>query len=104
MAGPLHRQAYRYRVFATFLASFSIYSGLRTVDHVCVLGSQKAAWFEDPDGNVLCLHEVMLDRVAYGAPRRSGGVEQFGQLAEDEHAAHVHVRSGHHEVFAAVGL
>jgi catechol 2,3-dioxygenase-like lactoylglutathione lyase family enzyme len=33
--------------------------GLKTVDHVCVLGSQKAAWFEDPDGNVLCLHEVV---------------------------------------------
>jgi catechol 2,3-dioxygenase-like lactoylglutathione lyase family enzyme len=32
---------------------------LKTVDHVCVLGSQKAAWFEDPDGNVLCLHEVV---------------------------------------------
>ena len=31
--------------------------GLKTVDHVCVLGSEKAAWFEDPDGNVLCLHE-----------------------------------------------
>jgi catechol 2,3-dioxygenase-like lactoylglutathione lyase family enzyme len=33
--------------------------GLKTVDHVCVLGAQKAAWFEDPDGNVLCLHEVI---------------------------------------------
>jgi catechol 2,3-dioxygenase-like lactoylglutathione lyase family enzyme len=33
--------------------------GLKTVEHVCVLGSQKAAWFEDPDGNVLCLHEVV---------------------------------------------
>jgi predicted enzyme related to lactoylglutathione lyase len=33
--------------------------GLKTVDHVCVLGSEKAAWFEDPDGNVLCLHEVI---------------------------------------------
>lgn len=33
--------------------------GLKTNQHVCVLGSQKAAWFEDPDGNVLCLHEVM---------------------------------------------
>jgi catechol 2,3-dioxygenase-like lactoylglutathione lyase family enzyme len=31
--------------------------GLRTVDHVCVLGSEKAAWFEDPDHNILCLHE-----------------------------------------------
>jgi catechol 2,3-dioxygenase-like lactoylglutathione lyase family enzyme len=33
--------------------------GLKTVEHVCVLGSQKAAWFEDPTGNVLCLHEVV---------------------------------------------
>ncbi|MDQ0093937.1 VOC family protein [Paeniglutamicibacter psychrophenolicus] len=30
---------------------------LKTVDHVCVLGSEKAAWFKDPDGNILCLHE-----------------------------------------------
>ncbi len=30
---------------------------LRTVEHVCVLGSEKAAWFKDPAGNVLCLHE-----------------------------------------------
>ena len=30
---------------------------LKTVDHVCVLGAEKAAWFKDPDGNVLCLHE-----------------------------------------------
>lgn len=33
--------------------------GLTTVDHVCVLGSEKAAWFLDPDGNVLCLHESL---------------------------------------------
>jgi hypothetical protein len=33
--------------------------GLRTVEHVCVLGSEKAAWFTDPDGNVLCLHELV---------------------------------------------
>lgn len=32
---------------------------LTTVDHVCVLGSEKAAWFHDPAGNVLCLHEVI---------------------------------------------
>lgn len=31
--------------------------GLRTTDHVCVLGSEKAAWFADPEGNLLCLHE-----------------------------------------------
>lgn len=29
----------------------------RTVGHVCVLGSEKAAWFRDPEGNILCLHE-----------------------------------------------
>jgi len=33
------------------------YPGLKTIDHVCVLGSEKAAWFEDPEGNILCLHE-----------------------------------------------
>ncbi len=32
--------------------------GLKTVDHVCVLGSTKAAWFTDTEGNILCLHEV----------------------------------------------
>ena len=33
------------------------YPGLKTVEHVCVLGAEKAAWFEDPEGNILCLHE-----------------------------------------------
>lgn len=33
--------------------------GLKTVEHVCVLGSEKAAWFEDTEGNILCLHEDM---------------------------------------------
>jgi len=33
------------------------YPGLKTVDHVCVLGAEKAAWFQDPEGNILCLHE-----------------------------------------------
>jgi catechol 2,3-dioxygenase-like lactoylglutathione lyase family enzyme len=31
--------------------------GLRTVEHVCVLGAEKAAWFQDPEGNILCLHQ-----------------------------------------------
>lgn len=31
--------------------------GLKTVNHVVVMGSEKAAWFKDPDGNILCLHE-----------------------------------------------
>ncbi|RZL87213.1 MAG: VOC family protein [Variovorax sp.] len=35
--------------------------GLKTVDHVCVLGSEKAAWFEDTEGNILCLHEDIAE-------------------------------------------
>jgi catechol 2,3-dioxygenase-like lactoylglutathione lyase family enzyme len=31
--------------------------GFKTVEHVCVLGSEKAAWFGDGEGNILCLHE-----------------------------------------------
>lgn len=31
--------------------------GLKTIGHVCVLGAEKAAWFEDTEGNILCLHE-----------------------------------------------
>ena len=31
--------------------------GFRTVGHVCVLGSEKAAWFSDPEGNILCIHQ-----------------------------------------------
>ena len=33
------------------------FPGLKTENHVCVLGSEKAAWFRDPEGNILCLHE-----------------------------------------------
>jgi predicted enzyme related to lactoylglutathione lyase len=33
--------------------------GLKTVAHVCVLGAEKAAWFNDPEGNILCVHEVI---------------------------------------------
>ncbi len=33
--------------------------GLKTVAHVCVLGAEKAAWFKDPDGNILCVHEYV---------------------------------------------
>jgi catechol 2,3-dioxygenase-like lactoylglutathione lyase family enzyme len=33
------------------------FPGLKTEGHVCVLGAEKAAWFEDPEGNILCLHE-----------------------------------------------
>lgn len=30
---------------------------LKTVNQVCVLGSDKAAWFKDSEGNYLCVHE-----------------------------------------------
>jgi catechol 2,3-dioxygenase-like lactoylglutathione lyase family enzyme len=33
------------------------FPGLKTVNHVCVVGTEKAAWFEDPEGNILCLHQ-----------------------------------------------
>jgi predicted enzyme related to lactoylglutathione lyase len=31
--------------------------GLKTVEHVCVLGSDRAAWFKDTEGNILCVHQ-----------------------------------------------
>jgi len=33
---------------------------LKTTDHVCVMGDEKAAWFADTEGNILCLHEKMI--------------------------------------------
>ena len=33
------------------------FPGFKTVEHVCVLGAEKAAWFRDTEGNILCLHE-----------------------------------------------
>ena len=32
--------------------------GLKTVDHIAEMGGEKAAWFKDPDGNVLCVHQM----------------------------------------------
>jgi catechol 2,3-dioxygenase-like lactoylglutathione lyase family enzyme len=31
---------------------------MRTVDHIAEHEGEKAAWFLDPDGNVLCIHQV----------------------------------------------
>jgi hypothetical protein len=31
---------------------------LHTEGHIATMGSEKAAWFLDPDGNVLCLHQA----------------------------------------------
>jgi catechol-2,3-dioxygenase len=33
--------------------------GLETADHACVLGAEKAAWFNDTEGNILCIHETL---------------------------------------------
>jgi len=33
---------------------------IKTIDHVCVMGDEKAAWFADSEGNILCLHERMI--------------------------------------------
>lgn len=37
------------------------FPGLKTVDHVCVLGAEKAAWFKDTEGNYLCIHEDIAE-------------------------------------------
>ncbi|MCR6484392.1 VOC family protein [Amycolatopsis sp. OK19-0408] len=33
--------------------------GLKTVAHIAELGAERAAWFNDSEGNVLCLHQVL---------------------------------------------
>jgi catechol 2,3-dioxygenase-like lactoylglutathione lyase family enzyme len=38
------------------------FPGLKTVNHVCVLGAEKAAWFKDTEGNYLCIHEDLPER------------------------------------------
>ncbi|HET6858539.1 MAG TPA: VOC family protein [Streptomyces sp.] len=32
--------------------------GLKTVNHIAEMEGMRAAWFLDPDGNVLCVHTV----------------------------------------------
>lgn len=32
------------------------FPGLKTVNGIAVRGSEKAAWFTDPEGNILCVH------------------------------------------------
>jgi predicted enzyme related to lactoylglutathione lyase len=31
---------------------------LRTQNHIATIGKEKAAWFTDSEGNILCLHQV----------------------------------------------
>jgi hypothetical protein len=33
------------------------FPGLKTQNKMCVLGSEKAAWFKDTEGNLLCIHQ-----------------------------------------------
>lgn len=33
--------------------------GLRTVNHVCAMEGEKAAWFRDTEGNFLCIHQEL---------------------------------------------
>jgi predicted enzyme related to lactoylglutathione lyase len=33
---------------------------LKTVGHIADFGSERAAWFTDTEGNILCLHQVVL--------------------------------------------
>jgi len=37
---------------------------LKTTDHVCVMGAEKAAWFADSEGNILCLHQNVIGDMA----------------------------------------
>ena len=45
------------RQFARAIVMPNLKPPVVTVEHVCVLGAEKAAWFNDPEGNILCLHE-----------------------------------------------
>jgi catechol 2,3-dioxygenase-like lactoylglutathione lyase family enzyme len=38
------------------------FPGFKTVDHMIVLGTDKAAWFGDTEGNLLCLHQDVRKR------------------------------------------
>lgn len=52
-----------------FKAEVTPYADARTIavpqftlnagDRTFVLGSEKAAWFRDPEGNILCVHQVI---------------------------------------------
>jgi catechol 2,3-dioxygenase-like lactoylglutathione lyase family enzyme len=38
------------------------FPGFRTIEHMIVLGTDKAAWFSDTEGNVLCIHQDLRKR------------------------------------------
>lgn len=45
--------------------------GLRTVDHIALIGPERAAWFRDSEGNVLSISEPWRDAPSPG-PRAHG--------------------------------
>ena len=46
---------------------------LKTVNHTCVLGAEKTAWFQDTEGNILCIHEVISKKKNFS---EAHGVQQ----------------------------
>ncbi len=38
------------------------FPNFKTVDHMIVIGTDKAAWFKDTEGNILCLHQDVRKR------------------------------------------
>lgn len=32
---------------------------LKTVNHIAAFGNERAAWFKDSEGNILCVHEML---------------------------------------------
>ena len=38
------------------------FPNFKTVDHMIVLGTDRAAWFSDSEGNILCLHQDLRSR------------------------------------------
>ena len=50
--------------------------GFKTIEHVAIVGSDKAAWFNDPEGNILCVHEE-LDRAR---PEAGAAAARTGRL------------------------
>jgi hypothetical protein len=60
--GPIHQEeahdhAHQSRCNRGVVFEDYDFPNLKTVEHVCVLGSEKAAWFKDTEGNYLCVHE-----------------------------------------------
>jgi len=42
------------------------FPGFKTIEHVAIVGADRAAWFSDPEGNILCVHEE-VDAAQAGA-------------------------------------